>query len=541
MRRRLVLAAAFAAGACVLGTGAEAQASSHREAPFVTENPKVDSTDFYMFRSYESGRSDYVTIIANYLPLQDAYGGPNYFTLDPQARYDINIDNNADGVPDLSFQFQFQNTLVAAANTLPITLEGVTKNNSVSLINLGGISAVDNSKLGVVETYNLNVVRGAAAPVAVGGTFNKPVDNIGTTSIANYAAYSAANIHTTTLPGCAGGLPAGQIKVFVGQRAEGFAANIGVVFDLIQGGGIAGVITNGSTEAGRGRQANADDTGLLYGKNVTSIALEIPRTCLTSATSTIIGGWTTANLHQARVLNPNASYTVPAKEGGAFTQVSRLGMPLVNEVVVGIKDKDLYGSLAVKDTGKIADYVTHPTLPAIIEILYGGAGAIAPKKIRTDLVATFAQGLVVTPTVGAAIPFTQNTTTGVFEYLRLNVADGFGAPPSKALQVGNVGINGLGVLGCFTADRHVDITAANLVANGGPCDLQGFPNGRRPGDDVVDITLRVAMGALFANDVDAPARNVPFTDANFNGAEQFDDTFPYLKNPFPGNGPYAKN
>src|SRR5882724_10357678 len=98
MRRRLVLAAAFAAGACVLGTGAEAQASSHREAPFVTENPKVDSTDFYMFRSYESGRDDYVTIIANYLPLQDAYGGPNYFTLDPEALYEIHIDNgNADG------------------------------------------------------------------------------------------------------------------------------------------------------------------------------------------------------------------------------------------------------------------------------------------------------------------------------------------------------------------------------------------------------------------------------------------------------------
>lgn len=540
MRRRLVIAAAFAAGAFVLGATGEAQASSHREAPFVTENPKVDSTDFYMFRSYESGRSDYVTIIANYLPLQDAYGGPNYFTLDPQARYDINIDNNADGVPDLSFQFQFQNTLAAAANTLPITLEGVTKNNSVSLINLGPISAVDNSKLGVVETYTLNVVRGGVS-TPVGTTFSKPVDNIGTTSISNYASYAASKIATPTLPGCSGGSPAGQIKVFVGQRQEGFAANIGVVFDLIQGGNIGAIITNGGTEAGRGRQADANNTGLLYGKNVTSIALEIPRSCLTSASSTIIGGWTTANLHQARVLNPNASYTLPAKEGGAFTQVSRLGMPLVNEVVVGIKDKDLYGSLPVKDTAKLADYVTHPTLPAIIELLYGGAGAIAPKKVRTDLVATFAQGLAVTPVGGASTPFTQNTTTGVFEYLRLNVADGFGAPVDKATQVGNTGFDGLGALGCFTADRHVDISPGNLVANGGHCDLQGFPNGRRPGDDVVDITLRVAMGALFSNDADAPARDVPFTDANFNGAEQFDDTFPYLKTPWPGNGPYAKN
>jgi hypothetical protein len=140
-----------------MGNLTEASASSHREAPFVTKNPKVDSTDFYMFRSYETGRQDYVTILANYLPLQDAYGGPNYFSLDPEARYDINIDNNADGVPDISFQFQFQNALNGANGlTLPITLEGTTKNNSVPLVNIGAITAADSSKQNVLESYTLN-------------------------------------------------------------------------------------------------------------------------------------------------------------------------------------------------------------------------------------------------------------------------------------------------------------------------------------------------------------------------------------------------
>ncbi len=514
-----------------MGSAGEARASSHREAPFVTKNPKVDSTDFYMFRSYEPGRAAYVTILANYLPLQDAYGGPNYFSLDPEALYEIHIDNNADGVPDLSFQFQFTNALNGAAGlVLPITLEGMKKDNSVALMNLGPVTAADNSKLHVVETYKLNLVKGGGAPAAIGTVpFRKPVDNIGNGTIPNYPAYSRAHVTEVDMPGCT----AGKIKVFAGQRAEGFAANIGVIFDLIGGGGIAGVVTNGSTPLGRGRVGgNPDDSGLLYGKNVTTLALEVPAACLTSGTNTIIGGWTTASMRQARVLNPNATYALPAKEGGAWTQVSRLGMPLVNEVVVGLKDKDMYSSLPVKDTAKIADYVTHPTLPAIIELLYGAAGAVAPKKIRTDLVATFAQGIEVTLTDNSKLKFTQNTTTGVFEYLRLNTAPTLGEPTPKAVQIAKA--NGLGALGCFNDARQADTTLPG-------CDLQGFPNGRRPGDDTVDITLRVAMGALFGNDADAPARNVPFTDANFNGPEQFDEVFPYLAPPFPGSGSYFRN
>lgn len=548
MRTRHVLAAA-ALGALALLPAAEARASSHREAPFVTKNPKVDSTDFYMFKSYEAGREGYVTLIANYLPLQDSYGGPNYFSLDPEALYEIHIDNNGDGAEDYTFQFQFQNALNAGAGAgqcnlcnLPVTLEGQTKTNSVPLLNIGAVgpAKTDTAALHVKETYTLKMVKGdrrTGTATALGGTFNKPVDNIGSTTLGDlnqYETYARNHITEFDIPGCTP--PAGtKPRVFVGQRAEGFAANIGVIFDLLQtpSQGFFDAITQNlgpNSDAGRGRNAgNVFDTGLLNGKNVTSIAIEVPISCvITGPTQPVIGAWTSASLRQARVLNPNASFTLPAKEGGAWTQVSRLGMPLVNEVVIGLKDKDKFNASSPKNDSQFADYVTHPTLPKLIEVLHGARGAVAPTKKRTDLVAVFAQGLEVTAADNSKIKFTQNTTTGIFEYLRLNTNGAFPAT-SKANQIATA--NGLGALGCFQADRKVNPGLPT-------CDLQGFPNGRRPGDDVVDIALRVVMGLLFTADADAPNRDVAFTDVNFNGPEQFGDAFPYLNTPHAGNGAY---
>jgi len=537
-----------------LGTAGDAQASSHREAPFVTKNPKVDSTDFYMFRSYETGHEDMVTILANYQPFQDAYGGPNYFELDPEALYEIHIDNNADGVEDLTFQFEFNHALNPAGTgqTLDVTLEGTTKKNSVALINIGGIGVGDNSKLSVLETYKLSVVSGdrRTGTVTDGGDHSKPTDYIGTTTFGNataYNTYAKSFIGDFNLPGgCAT-----KGHVWAGQRREGFAANIGVIFDLLQGKDnipFATAITGGSTTTGRGRNAaNPFDTGLLYNKNVTTLAVEVPIQCIKGAGTGIIGGWTSASMRQARVLNPGASYDKPTKEGGAWVQVSHLGMPLVNEVVIGLKDKDLFSAVSPKSTSAVADYVTHPTLPAIIELLYGTEGAVAPKKVRADLVSVFATGVSVTLAGGGgALKLTQTNKfstvvpgdnadkEGLFEYLRLNTTDGPGPgalkPRTQAQQVAmKDAVRGLGALGCFNAAREVDPTDPTL------CDPVGFPNGRRPGDDVVDIVLRVAMGALFPSATDAPAHDVAFTDVNYNSAEQFDATFPYLRAPLAGN------
>jgi hypothetical protein len=457
------LRAAAYAGA-TFGLALAAHASSHREAPLITATPKVDASDFYAFNSYEAGRSNYVTLVACYLPLQDAYGGPNYFSLDPQAVYEVHVDNNGDAVEDLTFQFRFQNLYKDIA--LPIGPAGNQRTNAIPLINAGVIAAGDTAALNLVENYTLTLVRGPrrtgmsnAVTHAGGATFTKPVDYIGLKSIPDYAAYADSHLYEINLPGTAE-----KGRVFVGQRKDPFVVNLGETFDLI----------NISTSPLGPENANKDS--LAY-KNVTALVLELPVSFVTAPGRSIIGAWTTASL--------------PDGQGG-LRQVSRLGMPLVNEVVIGLKDKDKFNASEPKDDlANFADYVTHPTLPALIELLYSAAGAKAPDVPRTDLVAAFVTGLD-----------GLNKDGGVGEMIRLNTA----IPAKPAAQ------------------------QSRLAALAG--DVAGFPNGRRPGDDVVDIELRVAMGALVPG---APNQNVPFTDGAFLDASFFAEQFPYLRLPVKGS------
>ena len=238
-RKAPLLSALSAAIACAFA-GAPAHASSHREAPFITTAPKVDGTDFYMFRSYEAGRADYVTLIANYQPLQAAYGGPNYFAMDPNALYEIHIDNDGDAREDMTFQFRFKNDFKAIA--LPIG----DRNVAIPLIQAGTVSDPRAAALNVNESYTVDVVRGdrrggqrAAVTNAANGstTFDKPVDNIGVKTIPDYAGYAAKHLYSVNVPGCS--TPA---RLFVGQRKEAFAVNLGVIFDLVNAP--VGVITD---------------------------------------------------------------------------------------------------------------------------------------------------------------------------------------------------------------------------------------------------------------------------------------------------------
>jgi hypothetical protein len=460
-----------------------AQASSHREAPFITRLPKADATDFYMFRSYEPGREQYVTLIANYIPLQDAYGGPNFFTMDPDALYEIHIDNNGDAREDLTFQFRFTNTykngsFTVGGKQVPIPL----------VINGGPINEVNPAGLNVRETYTVDVVRGdrrgvrhAVRHAGSGATvFDKPVDNIGNKAIPDYAGYAGKHVYTVTIPGCS--VPA---RMFVGQRKDPFVVNLGETFDLIN-------IKAPAVEFLATAETNARDD--LYDKNVTSIELEVAASCLTAGSEPVIGGWTTASLRQGRLINPNGG----SREGGAWTQVSRLGMPLVNEVVIGLKDKDRFNHSKPVQDAQFADYVTNPTLPALVEVLFGSAGAKAP---RNDLVTVFLTG----------VPgLNQPARVKPSEMLRLNTAV---APAAKGTQ------KRLGVI---------------------DGDNAGFPNGRRPGDDVVDIALRVVMGKLCTLNIgcapaDAPAGAIRFTDGAFVDDSYFGGSFPYLKTPIAGS------
>ncbi len=478
----------------------DTQASSHREAPFITSVPKVDGTDFYLFRSYEPGREGYVTMVANYLPLQDAYGGPNYFALDPQALYEIHIDNNGDAREDITFQFRFQNEL----KDIALTIGG--QSVPIPLTQAGGIADVNPGTLNVRETYTVDVVRGdrrggqRAAVTGANGQrrFDKPADNIGDKTYGGadrYPEYAWKHRYDVNVPGCSG---AGQM--FVGQRKEPFAVALGRIFDLINLDPLGPPVGGNENK--------------LATKNITSLILEVPISCLTNGSEPVIGGWTTASLRQGRLLDPTPrpGYASTSREGGAWTQVSRLGMPLVNEVVIGLRDKDRFNGSQPKDDGQFATYVTNPTLPALVQTLFPSAPA--PTKFpRSDLVAAFLPGIKLKDGTNV------NQPAGVTpsEMLRLNTA----IPPTPAANQNKLG-----------------------VAGG---DLAGFPNGRRPGDDVVDIELRVAMGALCTlsgptdtlnvgcTPADAPAGGAPITDGVDTNASMFYATFPYLVAPIPGS------
>src|SRR5688572_17968970 len=403
----------LAGAALMAAAGITAFGSSHREAPGITGRPKLDGTDFYAFRSYEPGREGYVTLIANYIPLQDAYGGPNFFAMDPDAVYEIHVDNNGEAREDLTFQFRFRTT------------------------------------------------------------FMKPADRIGDKSIPNYAQYADSHIYDVLIPGCGNG------RVFAGQRREGFVVNLAEAFDLINLNPLGPV---DGTE------------NVLADKNVTSLAVEVPIACLTRGSDPVIGAWTTA------------SERIETEDEEAWRQRSRLGHPLVNELVIGLPDKDRFNGSEPKHDAQFAKYVTNPTLPVLINALFG---VPAPATPRNDLVSVFLTGVP-----GLNKPATVTPS----EMLRLNTSI---APKAPAAQ------SPVGVLGG---------------------DTSGFPNGRRPGDDVVDIALRAVEGVLLPGH---PAAVENLTDGALSTAtinytpdgaitgdatfSLFRATFPYLQTPLSGS------
>ncbi len=471
-------------------------ASSHREAPFISGQAQVDATDLYMFRSYEAGRQDFVTILANYQPLQSPQGGPNFFMFKPDALYEIHIDNNGDAVEDITFQFRFMNTSKATA----LTVGG--KSVRIPLINSGVIAGVNPAELNVRETFTIDVnrngrrsARGSVTNVAGGGkVFDKPVDNIGDKTFGGatgYATYANQHMYNVTIPGCS--VPG---RVFVGQRKEPFYIAVGKAIDLFN-------LNPLGAEVG----GNNND---LEDRNVSTLAMELPIACLTAGTDPVIGAFTTASLRQGRLLhgNPGKGLGKESRHGGAWTQVSRLGMPLVNELVIGLDDKDGFNASKPKnDAANFADYVTNPTLPALIQTLF--PSALAPTNFpRTDLVEVFLKGISGVNQPASVVPS---------DMLRLNTSIAAAAAGAQ---------NPLG------------------VAAG---DNAGFPNGRRPADDVVDLSLRVSMGALCvltgATDTlkvgckpaDAPAGGLALTDGVRKTAANYGVTFPYLTTPLPGN------
>ncbi len=285
--------------------------SSHREAPEISKDPVADSTDVYAFVSPDAPST--VTLIANYIPLQGPAGGPNFYEFGDDVLYEIHIDNNGDGHADISYQFTFHTTV---------------RDPDTFLYNVGPIQSLGSSNWNRVQTYDVGVVSGGSFR-GLGGGLPCPPCNIGPLSTPDYASLAAAAVNTL----------GGGIKVFAGQRAEGFYVDLGAIFDLGDLRPFENLHAQYGLGAFTGPAAGVNATNHL---NVHSIAIQVPISTVTSSGHPTIGVWTTASRQRVRLWDADAGENV---NSGPFRQVSRLGNPLVNEVLIPLGKKDLWNSL----------------------------------------------------------------------------------------------------------------------------------------------------------------------------------------------------
>ena len=432
-----------------------------------------------------------VTIIANYVPRQQPAGGPNFYEFGDDVLYEIHIDNTGNAIADIVYQFRFQ------------TILNDTGSNDLFLYNTGQITNLSDSTWNRRQFYSVTRIDHGGSHVLATGLACPPC-NVGKNSIPDYSALTGQAIHTI-----------GSSKFFAGQRADGFYVDLGSIFDLgelrpfhpdflIKGAAIAGVNT-------------------LAGNNVHSIALQVPIAQLThgrvtptnyQASNSTIGVWTTASRQKSLI------YGNPSTHAGPFHQLSRLGNPLINEVIIPMGQKDYWNSQQPALDSQFAKYYDHPTLASLLNVLYPGAFpnlaayTANTSNLRPDLDAILLTG------VPPLFPGFQNYTGPTkADMLRLNVA----------------------IKPTATASAHI------LGVVGG--DNAGFPNGRRVFDDVVSIELKAVAGALLAAvgvtftpdaaagllyDVGGPVAE-PKSVASLSAfGLTYRDHFPYLADPWSG-------
>ncbi len=475
------------------GVTMPAQASSHREAPLITGDPLADNTDVYAFRSTEAGRDGFVTLIWNYIPFEVPSGGPQFYKFDDTVLYDVKIDNTGDGVEDIAYQFRFNtnfknpdSVLGMVAPNQGLSITSLTDPNynepqtySVTRVSYGGT----NVAMKLLKFLSKGLIASKSEQLLATGLIVPP-NNIGSRSTPNYET-ALAQKAVYNLPG--GG------RVFAGQRDEGFYIDLGGIFDLLN---LHSISDTGGTDS-------------TAGVNVNTIAIEVPIQELTRNGSVpssptdpnaVIGVWSTANRSTGQASKGTQS---------SFTQVSRLGSPLVNEVVIPLGMKDNFNASYPKDDAQFATYVVNSQLAQLLQSVFG---ITIPPVPRNDLVAIFATGIP-----AGAVPGLPNYATFLsdgkpHEMLRLNVA----IPPTN----------------CNFND-FTNIQQCRLGILGG--DLAGFPNGRRVGDDVVDIELRaVAGGTPFTPNTNKAPNNTLGDGVSHNDVPYL-TRFPYLGTPQSGN------
>jgi hypothetical protein len=462
--------------------------SSHREAPEISKDPVADSTDVYAFVSPD--RPDSVTLISNYIPLEDPAGGPNFFEFGDDVLYRILVDNDGDGKADVTYEFRFTT---------------VVENPETFLYNTGQILSIDSPAWNRKQFYSVSRItkgkKGRLKTQVLGNNLPCPPCNIGPRSTPNYSALGDAAINN--LPG--------DIRVFAGQRLDGFYVDLGSIFDL-------GALRPFQNLHLISMPGAAEGVDALRSFNVHCIAIQVPIWHLTRdgttpsdpmAPSAAIGVYASASRRKARIRD-NHDCT---HQSGPYVQVSRLGNPLFNEVVVPMGDKDRWNKVSPDQDAQFAKYVAQPELAKLLPVLYPGVfpNLAAYTADRADLLAILMTGIP-----AGIIPGFQNFTgTTQADLLRLNVA----IPPAASQNI-------LGILGG---------------------DLAGFPNGRRVQDDITTIELRAIAGATiplvdptFTADgaagqiSDGTGGPIVLDGKNPPTNVSYLDTFPYLDHPKSG-------
>ena len=432
----LLAAAALAALVAALtsrgGSPATAQASSHREAPLISEDPSADNTDTYAFRSPDA--PDTVTIISNYIPGEDPAAGPNWYTFSPSARYVIYADKNGDGKPDITWRFRFKNR--------------------------APVAFLQNTQ----QEYTVTRLDGKSSRV-VGSGLLTPPDNIGPRSTPGYHALAMAGIHD---------LNDGS-KVFAGQRDDGFFGDIGAAFDLV-------AIRSGTGASGGGKDFFA-------GYAVHTVSLQVPLSQLDNGGNHVVGVWSASERPVTKVTLAKSRGRKVLQTTTGWKQVSRLGEPLINELLIPTELKDKWNASTPDKDKQFEQYYSSPILAKLLNQLYPQFGPFTETN-RTDLVSVLLTGL--------KEPNLNYTGTTLADEIRLNLA----IPPTAPVGHGNR----LGVLGG---------------------DLAGYPNGRRLEDDVIDISERAVGGVLIGH-------SLPLGDGVDGNDVPYLATFPYQADPFSG-------
>ena len=470
-KRYGVLVAAVVLSAMVMSMVGGASASSHREAPLISEDPVADGTDLYAWvvNPDAAQAQKRLAIVSNWIPLQEPASGPNFWKFGDDVLYGVHVDNDGDAIEDISYYWRFSTTVKEPGTFL-------YNNNAITVETNGAGEATNYPGLNVQQSYTLTEVTGGKQTATRSGMLTPPV-NVGirsTNTAASYADLAAAAEYTVGDSG---------IRVFAGQRDETFPVDLGSIFDL---GGLRPL-----NELHLIPLPAADGVNSTIGYNVHSLAIEIPVARLVDDDD-VIGIWTTAERRQNRIFTGNSGDKL--KHSGPWVQVSRLGMPLVNEVVIPLGAKDQFNASKPRNDAQFLQYVVDPELGKLIPFLYPGADITVPQAPRNDLVTIFLTGI---PGVNQPANVTPS------EMLRINTS-----------------------------------TAS------------GFPNGRPlVGDDVVDVELRAVAGifcdgspampeagcagATFTSEYDIAPNNL-LTDGVSGNDLPFLNEFPYM--PLPTSG-----